>query len=150
MSDTGARGKWSEAEVKKQLNLYGRFSSFAHYRLPDRRAGSRAPTLADFQTMHQGRYALLEIKEVETHDYRLPHTNYDELKVARARSWAMAGADAHVLVCFRPGASAIWRYAPLDYFIKREGGSWDMRDIATLTLPQAMEIMYGPPPSSRT
>lgn len=147
----GTRGKWSEGEVRKQLNLYAGYSTFMAHRLPDARAGSRQPTLSDFMTMHRGKHALLEIKEVEKHDYRLPHQNFDELKVGRIRSWQMAGSDAHVLVCFQPGArTAIWRYAPIDYFLTRTGGSWDMRDIAPITLKQAMEIMYGPPPASRT
>lgn len=148
---TGSRGKWSEGEVKKQLGVYSGYSSFAAFRLPDARAGSFQVTLADFMTMHKGQHALLEVKEVDTHDYRLQHKNFDELKVGRMRAWQMAGSAAHVLVCFRPGAkTAVWRYAPLDYFLTREGGSWDMRDIPTTTLKQAMETMYGPPPSSRT
>lgn len=146
----GTRGKWSEAEVRKRLNLYSGYSSFAAFRLPDARAGSRQPTLADFMTMHQAQYGLLEVKEVEKHDYRLPHQNFDELKVGRIRAWQMAGAAAHVVVCWRPGAkTAIWRHAPIDYFLKREGGSWDMRDLPVVTLDQAMENIYGPPPSRR-
>ena len=151
MSTAGTRGKWAEAEVKKKLALYGGFSSFASLRLPDARAGSRQVTLADFMVMHKAQHSLLEVKEVSKHEYRLPHQNFDELKVSRMRSWAMAGSVGHVLVCFMPGArTAIWRYAPIEYFLTRTGGSWDMRSIPTVTLSQAMEIMYGPPPTVRT
>ena len=147
----GTRGKWAEAEVRKQLTLYSNFSSFAFMRLPDMRAGSRQPTLADFMTMHQMQFGLLEVKEVEKHDFRLPHGNFDEGKVGRMRTWQMAGANAHVFVCWQPGAkTAIWRHAPIDYFLTRTGGSWDMRDLPVVTLKQAMEAVYGPPPSSRT
>lgn len=147
----GTRGKWTEGELRKKLNLYSNYSSFTAHRMPDARAGSRQPTLADFITMHKGEFALLEAKEVSDHDYRLPHKNFDELKVSRIRAWQMAGAAAHVVVCFRPGAkTAFWRYAPIDYFVTRTGGSWDMRNLPIITLDQAMEIMYGPPPSCRT
>lgn len=144
----GTRGKWSEAAVRKQLTLYSGYSSFTSFRLPDARAGSFQPTLADFMTMHKGQHSLLEVKEVEKHDYRLNHQNFDEGKAGRMRLWQMAGSQAHVLVCFRPGAkTAFWRYAPIDFFLTREGGSWDMRGIPTMTLTQAMEVIYGPPPS---
>lgn len=146
----GTRGKWSESEVKKKHVLYSGYSSFTFLRLPDARAGSRQPTLSDFMSMHRSQHSLIEVKEVSNHDYRLPHQNFDENKVGRMRTWQMAGSMAHVLVCFNPGAkTATWRYAPLDYFLKRTGGSWDMRDIPVITLDKAMEIMYGPPPTVR-
>ncbi len=140
----GDRGKWEEGQVKKQLELYSNYSTFSYHRMPDARAGSRTPTLSDFMTMHNKQFALLEVKAVE-HDYRLPHKNFDENKVARMRMWQMAGSDAHVVVHFK--TLKVWRYAPIDFFIKREGGSWDMRGIPTITLQQAMEKMYGPPPN---
>lgn len=145
----GTRGKWSEAAVRKQLERYSAYSTFTFLRLPDARAGSRQPTLADFMTMHKGAHGLLEVKEVD-HDFRLPHKNFDENKVGRMRLWNMAGSAANVFVCFNPGAkTAIWRQAPIDYFLKREGGSWDMRDRPIIKLEEAMEIVYGPPPANR-
>lgn len=140
----GDRGKWEEGKVKAMLELYSNYSSFTFMRLPDARAGSRVPTLSDFQTMHKGQFALLEVKAVE-HDYRLPHKNFDENKVARMRTWQMSGADAHVLVHFK--TLKVWRYSPLDFFVTRQGGSWDMRGIPTITLSAAMEKMYGPAPN---
>ena len=140
----GDRGKWAEGEIRKQLMIYSGWSSFAFMRLPDARAGSRTPTLADFMVMHKMQHSLLEVKEVKTHAYRLPHQNFDANKVSRIRAWQMAGSIGHVAVYFGP--AKVWRYAPIDYFLEREGGSWDMRDCDMLTLKEVMVVMYGPPP----
>lgn len=149
----GTRGKWSEGEVRKKLQQYAAFSSFTFYRLPDARAGSFQPTLADFMTMHKMQFGLLEVKEIE-HEYRLDYKNFDEAKVGRMRAWQMAGSQANVVICSKPGKQAVWRVASIDFFFgtknpDKPSGSWDLRPLAEVSLSTAMEYLYGPPPSIR-
>ncbi len=146
MTSSSNRGRSAEDKVRESLNEYSGWSSFAFYRLPDAHAGSMKETLADFMVMHKSQHSLLEVKEVN-HDFRLPHKNFDTLKVARMRAWHMAGSAGHVLVHFVP--LKLWRYAPIDYFVNREGGSWDMRDKAATSLEQQMMTIYGMPPVKR-
>lgn len=148
----GSRGKWAEGEVKKKLKLYSAFSSFAFLRLPDARAGSFQATLADFQVMHTGQFGLIEVKEVATHDYRLPYGNFTSDKVGMLRAWQMAGATVAILICHRPGAkTAMWRLANLEFFMRRDpekpSGSWDLSSIPTANLSALFEVLYGPPPN---
>lgn len=120
------RGKQAENLVKKHLEKLSLQSNTASYRLPDARAGSFMATLSDFLLVHKGTMYLLEVKEVQ-HDYRVPHGNYSTDQVARMRRFQLAGAEAHVLVYHTNLGK--WRTAPVDYFLTREGGSWDLRDL---------------------
>ena len=140
----GTRGKYAEGKVRDMLKLYANYSSFTFMRLPDARAGSLQPTLCDFIAMHLQRLHLIEVKEVEKHSFRLSHNNFSPDKVGRCRAWNMAGAEAHVLVYFVPEKA--WRLRPLDYFMNRTGGSWDMSDVPLITLQGAFRDIFGPEP----
>lgn len=132
------------------FKLYEGYSSFSWYRMPDAHAGSLKTALADYMTMHKQQFRLVEVKEV-AHGYRFPHKNFDADKVARIRTWVMAGASASVVIAFRPPeGKTVWRVSELDRFLVREGGSWDLRDLPELTVQQALESIYGPLPPKRT
>lgn len=120
------RGKVAEGEVKKVLTRLALQSDTAFTRLPDARAGSFQATLADFLVVRKGVPFLLEVKEVE-HDYRLPHGNFSTDQVSRLRRFELAGAESHVLVLHSNLGK--WRTARVDYFLTREGGSWDLRNL---------------------
>lgn len=122
MATIGNRGKWAEGRVKLFLKKYESVS-FTHHRFPDARAGSMVVSPCDFMFIRHGLLTLLEVKEVQ-HTFRLPHKNFSPDQVARMRAWHSAGARAYVLVAFR--LSGMWRLAPIDFFLHREGGSWDM------------------------
>ena len=122
MATIGSRGKWAEGRVKAFLK--GRESaSFTHHRFPDARAGSMVTSPCDFMYMNSGVLTLLEVKEVQ-HTFRLPHKNFSPDQVARMRSWQAAGARAYVLIYF--SVSSKWRLVPVDFFVNRVGGSWDL------------------------
>lgn len=120
------RGKAAEGEVKKVLTRLALQSDTAFTRLPDARSGSFQATLADFLVVRRGVPFLLEVKEVE-HDYRLPHGNFSTDQVSRLRRFELAGAESHVLVLHSKLGK--WRTARVDYFLTREGGSWDLRNL---------------------
>lgn len=129
------RGKSAESLVSRRLDALSNKVDTAFYRLPDARAGSLKATLADFLIMQRSEMTLLEVKEVD-HAYRLPHKNFAVDKVSRMRRFKMAGAKAWVLVLFTPTGK--WRLAELDFFLTREGGSWDMRQFPEITLEEAL------------
>ena len=131
------RGKEAEALVKKHLTELSKQAHTTFYRFPDARAGSRQTAPADFMLVHAGKLILLEVKEVD-HSFRLPHKNLSQ--VPSLRRYEMAGAVGIVLVYFKPEKA--WRVAPADYFLKVEGGSWDMRDIPTMTLADCLKFVY--------
>lgn len=131
------RGKEAEALVKKHLGELSKHSHTTYYRFPDARAGSLQTAPADFMLVHAGHLILLEVKEVN-HSYRLPHGNLTQ--VPKLRRFEMAGAVSIVLVYFKPEKA--WRVAPVDYFLKMEGGSWDMRDIPIMTLADCIKDVY--------
>lgn len=130
------RGKTAEKQVRKVLAKLSLRSDTTTYRLPDAHSGSFQATLADFMLMHKGTLYLLEVKEVK-HAYRIPHGNYSLDQVARMRRWQLAGAQAHVIVYH----STIdkWRTAPVDYFLNREGGSWDLRNLPLQNLEDILK-----------
>lgn len=133
MTDYANRGKEAEGLVKKHLAKLSTQSDFTFYRFPDARAGSLQTAPADFMLLHKGQLILLEVKQVE-HSYRLPHQNLTQTpKLVR---YEMAGASCYVLVYFKP--DKVWRFARVDYFTEKEGGSWDMRDLPVRTLEQAI------------
>lgn len=135
-STIGSRGKSAEKLVSDRLEVLCKKADTAFYRLPDARAGSLKATLADFLIMQRSVMTLLEVKEVD-HPYRLPHKNFAVDKVSRMRRFRMAGAKTWVLVHFTPTGK--WRAAELEFFLTREGGSWDMRQFLETTLEQALE-----------
>jgi hypothetical protein len=120
------RGKVAEKLVKKHLDKLSLQSNTASYRLPDAHAGSFQATLSDFLLVHKSTMYLLEVKETQ-HDYRLPHGNFSTDQVARMRRFQLAGAEAHVLIYHAKIEK--WRTAPVDYFLERTGGSWDLRNL---------------------
>lgn len=125
------RGKLAEEQIRKWLDKLALQQHNAIYRLPDARAGSRLPTLADFILCHRATLYLFEVKEV-AHDFRLPHGNFDKAQVARMKRFCMAGAISVVLV--HHSTTGLWRYTELETFASREGGSWDLSDVPTTTL----------------
>lgn len=131
------RGKEAEALVKKHLTDLSKQANTMFYRFPDARAGSLQTAPADFMLVHVGKLIMLEVKEVE-HSYRLPHKNLSQ--VPKLRRFELAGAVSIVLVYFKPEKA--WRVAPPTYFLKTEGGSWDMRDIPTMTLADCIKDVY--------
>jgi len=136
MASPADRGKQAEKEVKKVLTKLSLRSDTAFIRLPDARAGSFQTALCDYQLMHKGTLYLLEVKETK-HNYRLPHGNYSTDQVARMRRWQLAGAEAHVLILHKELNK--WRTAPVDYFLDREGGSWDLRNLELLNLDDILK-----------
>lgn len=142
-SDVGERGKWAEKEVSKALSTCAR-TDLAFHRMPDARAGSMKATLADFLLLVRGTMILLEVKEVN-HSFRIPHGNFDKDKVARMRRFQLAGARSIVVMYFKPEDK--WRCAPLDFFLTREGGSWDMRPFELQPLSNIINV--GTHPSHR-
>ena len=138
------RGKSSEAQVQAQLEAASSQAVTAFYRLPDARAGSRLPTLADFLVLHQGRTLLLEVKEVD-HAFRLPHDNFKVDQVARMYRFSLAGAEPWVLIHHTPQNA--WRLLSLAAFRSRaDGGSWNFKDVQETTLQQALKALLNANP----
>ena len=131
------RGKEAEGLVKKHLTKLSEQSHTTFYRFPDARAGSRQTAPADFMLVHAGHLILLEVKEVD-HSFRLPHKNLSQ--VPSLRRYEMAGAVSIVLVYFKPEKA--WRAANPNYFLKTEGGSWNMSNIPLMTLADCVKDVY--------
>lgn len=129
MATTGNRGKWAEGRVKAFLKKH-ESASVTHYRFPDARAGTMLVSPCDFMFIHQGVLTLLEVKDVQ-HDCRLPHKNFSSDQVARMRAWQSAGARAYVLISF--STLGKWRILPVDHFLVRTGGSWDLSGTPAVT-----------------
>jgi penicillin-binding protein-related factor A (putative recombinase) len=119
------RGKRAEAIFKKHLTQMATVRGTTFYRLPDAHAGSYTATLADFLLLQSGKLSLLEVKST-LHEYRLPHGNFSTDQVGRQRLWQDAGAQSLVFIYHE--ALNLWRMRPIDYFMIRTGGSWDLRD----------------------
>lgn len=128
------RGKEAEKLLKNYLEQLAVTSSCASHRLPDAHAGSLTAALCDFLFMQNGRLCLVECKETQ-HAFRLPHKNVDTGQIGRMRLWQFAGANAFVMIYHKP--LQVWRSAPVDYFLSREGGSWDMSSIPTTDISTA-------------
>lgn len=134
MAGIGQRGKQAESLFKRLGGKLEKSQSVMVYRLPDARAGSLQPTLADFLLIWHRMLLLVEVKEV-AHDFRLSYNNFSEGQVGRQRLWAMAGGTSLVLIYHSTTKS--WRCAPIDRFVDRSvGGSWDLRDIKTGNLEE--------------
>jgi hypothetical protein len=131
----GRRGKWAEGRLKKFLKDQEVHNS-THYRFPDARAGSFTVTPCDFMFMREGKLTLLEVKEVE-HAHRLPHRNFSPDQVARMRVWALAGANANVIV-FHSTLNQ-WRVIPIYYFLQRDAGSWSLTEYPLLSERDAFQ-----------
>lgn len=120
------RGKKAEKLLSNYLNVASTKSTGAFVRLADPHAGSRTATLCDFLFMRSGVLHLVECKST-LHEYRLPHGNVDDAQIAKMRMWKYAGARAFVMVYHE--ALDKWRSAEIDYFLVKQGGSWDLRHI---------------------
>jgi hypothetical protein len=137
----GEMGKASENAISKILATYSSRAAVAWHRIPDAKAGLKTEALADFYILASGKSYLIEVKEVESHEFRLPHGNFDVGQVARMRRFELAGAKSLVFVHFVPISA--WRVAQVDYFKDREGGSWDMRDLVPRTLESYLTTFKG-------
>lgn len=120
------RGKKAEGLLHTYMQKLSESSNSACIRLPDAAAGSRVATLCDFLYMRDGVLHLIECKSTR-HAYRLPHGNVDAGQVSRMRLWKFAGARAFVMIYHE--TEDVWRTEEVDYFLKREGGSWDLRHL---------------------
>lgn len=122
-SKIGQRGKVAEGIVQRRLQALAQSAGKAFYRLPDFRAGSMQPTLADFLYFENKETTVIEVKEVN-HDYRLPFSNFDAAQVARMRVLELAGVNAIVLVYH--SSNKTWRKIPVGFFVTRgtKAGSW--------------------------
>jgi len=129
---TANRGKEAETKVRKKLQSM-EAANCAHMRMPDTHSGSRVPTLSDFIFCKEGRLNLLEVKQV-AHSYRLPHKNFAPDQIARMRNWQAAGAQAVVVIYFTPEEA--WRVKPVDWFLQKDGGSWNFEGTPLLTLEE--------------
>ena len=134
------RGKGAEDAVKASLAKLSEQGHTVFLRLPDARAGSFQKALCDFVLLHKGVLHLLEVKEV-AHDYRLPHGNFDAGQVAKMRRWKLAGAEAFVLV--HHSTTQRWRFADVDFFVERTGGSWDLRKLPECALVDILKERVG-------
>ncbi len=128
---TANRGKQAETLLKNHFAKLAKQTDTAFYRLPDAHAGAYTATLADFLLMHKSQLYLIECKQVN-HAYRLPHANFKESQVARLRVWQLAGAKPIILVYHTPLDA--WRGLPLEHFLTRAGGSWDLSHVPTVKL----------------
>lgn len=143
------RGKWAEAKVHDWLSAAANQTTFDGGRLPDAHAGSLTPALADFDALSKGKYYLIEVKEVQ-HARLLPHKNFGADKVARMRKRQLAGAHCFVIVHFAALAvvgagwrkALAWRVAPLDFFLTKVCGSWDMTPFPLTTFDEAMGKIF--------
>ena len=134
------RGKGAEDAVKASLAKLSEQGHTTFLRLPDARAGSFQKALCDFVLLHKGLLHLLEVKEV-AHDCRLPHGNFDSGQVAKMRRWKLAGAEAFVLVYH--STTQRWRFADVDFFVDRTGGSWDLRKLPEYALVDILKERVG-------
>lgn len=143
------RGKSLEqrfrALCKEQENRQG----FAFHRFPDARAGSRKEAPADYQTMSDGIFRLIECKECK-YDGRLPYGNFDKAQVGRMRLWALAGkstAQGRGFVLVHHTTKDNYTVAKVENFIERkEGkGSWffnEMPHQVFATLEEAFNYIH--------
>lgn len=143
----GNRGKYAEGKTRDYLKLLEtQLAGFTFNRVQDAHsAGGRfTPQAGDFQAFHlqadRSRNFIIEVKEV-AHDFRLPHKNYSEDKVARVQKRAMAGTECLVLVCHT--TTKLWRAVPFDVFRTRTGGSWDLRTEPVVDYKAALANFFG-------
>ena len=132
----GELGKASEDDIIKVLKTWDSRQSVAWHRIPDARAGSNQAALADFFILWEGRAVLVEVKEVD-HEFRLPHKNFTVDQVARMRRFMLARGCGLVLVHFTKTDN--WRAANPEWFIKRDGGSWDMSELPAQSLQSFLQ-----------
>lgn len=123
---TANRGKKGEALFRAFLTGLATQQGTAFMRLPDAHAGSIVPTVADFLLVRNGVPHFIEVKET-SHDFRLPHGNFDKDQVSRMWEMQLAGAKCSVFT-YHSGL-ALWRKHELDTFKVRTGGSWNFSDI---------------------
>lgn len=130
------RGKKAEKLLHTHMQKLSDSSNAASFRLPDAHAGSLTATLCDFIFMRAGTLYLVECKSTK-HNYRLPHGNVDTSQIAKMRMWKFAGAKAFVMIYHETLDQ--WRSAEVEYFLNRDGGSWDLREIEIGSLEKAFE-----------
>lgn len=150
------RGKYAEGKIRDILKeMEEEQLRFTFNRIQDAHAAGRifASQAGDFEWFFDtGRIAalpeesgkravpytrngLIEVKETE-HAFRLAHKNFSSDKVARMRKRQLAGSECLIVVCHRvygSGEQPLWRFVDFDYFLQREGGSWELTDYPTYT-----------------
>ena len=137
----GERGKASEKQVSAALSTFDGRQDTTWWRVPDARAGSLQPALADFLLLHRQHLILIEVKEV-AHAFRLPFHNFDVGQVARMRRFKLAGAHSFVLTYFKPLKK--WRCVEIDWFtVRPEGASWDFREFPAVDLKEILNAGNG-------
>lgn len=129
------RGKRAENLLKVHLSKLSKQTDTTYHRLADAHAGSMAPTIADFLLLNKGQLYLIECKQVN-HAYRLPHGSFNDSQIARMRVWQLAGANCLILVYHTPLDA--WRGLPLDYFLTKTGGSWDLSQLPAIKLEELL------------
>jgi hypothetical protein len=136
------QGKAAEAAVQDYLKAYDRkVMAFDWSRNYDAHsAGGRFQRqTGDYQFYMPAMHGVIEVKEVK-HDYRLPHGNYAEEKVAKCYKRMLAGGK--ILVLINHTTTGMWRLPPFSVFRKREGGSWDLSDFKTYeSAAEALDIL---------
>ena len=138
----GGRGKVAEGMVREALKaLADSTMQFTFNRIGDAAAAGGAFTSqsADYQAFGWGKNWLIEVKELQ-HAYRFSHGSFGPEQVARMRMRALAGSIPVVLIYHRN--EKVWRNPPFNIFATREGGSWDFRELETLTLAEIMEATF--------
>ena len=152
MSGPANRGKVTEGRFKDySTERSDREAGYVFHRYPDAHSGSMVSAPSDFEVLYNGRHFLMEVKEV-AHVCRLPHKNYSADKVARARKFQLAGSTVWVLVFFAPlGVSGrgwreakAYRLAPIDWFLTKTGGSWDMSEFPLMTFSESLTLAFQP------
>lgn len=138
------RGKVAEGKVRDYLKaLEAQTAQFTFNRIGDAGAarGAFAAQAGDFQAFGWGKNWIIEVKEVQ-HAYRLPHGNFGPEQVARMRKRGLAGSIPIVLIYHRN--EKLWRLPHLEIFLYRDGGSWDLREVRTQTLPEILDSVFNP------
>lgn len=124
----GKRGKYAEKKVREALEDFAENNpNFDWERILDARsAGGRFPARpGDFGFFGINLHGLIEVKEVK-HDFRLPHKNLSTNQVAKLKKRKAAGGNTLIIVYHT--TTKKYRALPLEFFLVREGGSWDLSE----------------------
>lgn len=138
------RGKVAEGKVRDYLKaLEAQTVHFTFNRIGDAgdARGAFAAQAGDFQAFGWGKNWLIEVKEIQ-YAYRLPHGNFGPEQVGKMRKRELAGSIPIVLIYHRN--EKLWRCPGFSTFLYREGGSWDLREVKTQTLPETLDAILNP------
>lgn len=139
------RGKVAEGKVRAQLkDIESKYLRFTFNRISDAHSAGGKGAVSqpgDFQAFYQNEFGarfnfLIEVKETE-HEFRLPHGNFSLDAVARMRKRQLAGTECFILTYH--SKSKTWRCIEFDFFVHREGGSWDLRVFPLIDMPTTLK-----------